>query len=280
MTYQARENLPHGGAPIELWQFSRGSTSPTYWRFTTGDVSEVYLAATYDPDVAIREMIVKNDNNQESGTINFELPLDHPVSQLFVTAQLWEPIGLIIFMGHRDDTERLTVFRGVVGEAQLGDVGVKLTARSIQGRFNRRLPRQLITEACANMLYDEGCQVDREAYAFTGTVASVSGSTVTVTGLETFANGDETYFVNGVLTKDGLIVGFVTTQEGDAIKCLGRKVAVAASDSVKVYAGCDRSLSTCKARFNNAENRLGFKSLPLFNPFASTRAFSKRGFTA
>lgn len=278
MSYAAREDGPHSGAPVELWQFSRGTAAPTYWRFTTSDVAETYLANTYDPDVAIRELIVKSDSNTESGEISFELPLSHPISQLFVTTQVWEPIGLIIFMGHRDDSERITAFRGVVGGAAMGDVGCRLTVKSIQGRFNRRMPRQLITESCANMLYDDGCQVNRETFAFTGTVASVDGRFVEVTGLETFAGADVTYFVNGVLTKAGLVVGFITEQDGDTVRCLGKVGGVSVSDSVKVYAGCDRTLSTCKTRFNNAINRVGFKTLPTFNPFSSTTRFGGRGF--
>ena len=39
--------------------------------------------------------------------------------------------------------------------------------------------------------------------------------------------------------------------------------------SVEVFAGCDHSLATCKAQYDNVANYGGFAFVPLRNPFES-----------
>ena len=46
--------------------------------------------------------------------------------------------------------------------------------------------------------------------------------------------------------------------------------SLAPGEPINAYAGCDRTLGTCRTKFNNVPNRLGFDWTPRENPYDIT----------
>jgi len=64
---------------------------------------------------------------------------------------------------------------------------------------------------------------------------------------------------------------YATDISGDAntIRILQPFRSQAVNDTVIVYAGCDRTRSTCSRKFNNHLNHGGFPDIPILNPFTT-----------
>lgn len=264
MTFDGREGSVAAGAPVELYEFTRGSS---VWRYTSADVAQVYLTNTYTTSLVRRGGWQRSPNAEQAGTVQFFAPWDHPIVQEFVLGSPHATMALKVFVRHRDDAEFLTAFIGLITNVAVEGAEAELTARNLEGRLTRRVPRMLISRTCPFMLYDTQCNVDETAFDFSGTVSAISGHDVTVTGLGTFAGADLAYFVDGVLTKAGIPIGFIEAQAGDVVTTLERPRGLAVSDTVVVYAGCDRTMETCRTKFANASRFGGHHAIPKYNPF-------------
>jgi uncharacterized phage protein (TIGR02218 family) len=267
MTYDAREQSVNAGAPVELYEFTRGATA---WRYTSADEDQTYLANTYVASPVTRGKWERLPSASQAGMMEFRAPWNHPLAQEFITGSIHTGMGLKVFVRHRADSEFLLAFWGMVTGATVQGVEAILTARSLEGRLTRRVPRMAISRTCPFMLGDDQCNVDMSAYDFSGTVSAVSMVTneVTVTGLNTFVAGDLTYFVDGYLTKSGLVVGYIEGQSGDVLRMMERPKGIAVSDTVIAFPGCDRTIGTCSDKFANVTRFGGHHRLPLYNPWA------------
>ena len=64
------------------------------------------------------------------------------------------------------------------------------------------------------------------------------------------------------------LIRFIVLHNGDDLTLIRPLYGLAASDSVNLYEGCDRSLATCIAK-GNVINYGGFPWIPQTNPFES-----------
>ena len=128
-----------------------------------------------------------------------------------------------------------------------------------------------VTRACDAELGDARCRVllDHPDYAGAGAVASVeTAQTVAVSGLGGFDNG---WFAHGTINwttggrggRSEFIVGHRKDAAGVrlTLRPCGGPV-IGAGDAFAVKAGCDKTFTTCKAKFANALNFRGFPHLP------------------
>ncbi|OYR19554.1 DUF2163 domain-containing protein [Brucella thiophenivorans] len=138
---------------------------------------------------------------------------------------------------------------------------LKGAAAAFDAVCGRRVLRQ-----CDAVLGDKRCGVNTDDPRFSaiGSVINSSGVTLTVTGIEGFASG---WFTQGFLTWwSGENVGRslrILAHSGNSLNLIEQPVLpVAAGDSFRVVAGCDKSFVTCKAKFANGTNFRGFPHLP------------------
>ena len=138
---------------------------------------------------------------------------------------------------------------------------LKGAAAAFDAVCGRRVLRQ-----CNAVLGDKRCGVNQSDLRFAGfgSVIVADGAVLNVAGLEGFASG---WFTEGLLTwASGKSLG-------KAIRVLGHSsnnlrlieppiLPVETGDTFRVVAGCDKSFSTCKAKFGNGANFRGFPHLP------------------
>ncbi len=124
------------------------------------------------------------------------------------------------------------------------------------------MPRNLFSPTCVHTLYDSGCGIVRGAYAANGTAgAGSTQSTIFssvaaaqhVQGSLVFSSGQNAN-VRATVKSVGVGVGFNLMYP--------LPFAPATGDAFTGYAGCDHTLATCQARFNNKANFRGFPFVP------------------
>ena len=166
--------------------------------------------------------------------------------------------------------ERLVLFRGSLGEVTRAAGGFRADLRGLAEELNQ--PRgRVYQRGCSCILGDAGCGVDLDEPGLQAEVAvsQVSGSRrFACEGLAGFAEG---WFVRGRLrVLSGAGAGLTGQIQSDTLDGSTRhlelwqemRAAIAPGDLVRVEAGCAKTLSDCRDKFDNVLNFKGFPYIP------------------
>ncbi len=160
--------------------------------------------------------------------------------------------------------------RGRIGEVRREDGAFAAELRSHADRLNETRGRRF-TAGCDADLGDARCGVDLAAPGRTGLgwVAQPEGEGgLRAGGLEGFASG---VFTQGRLVfTGGASAGFATEVKVHRLEAGVVRLElwqrppepVAAGETFRVTAGCDKSFATCRDRFGNSVNFRGFPHMP------------------
>lgn len=169
-----------------------------------------------------------------------------------------------------DVADRDIVFAGSIGEISRGLNAFTAEMRGLSHALNQERGR-IYQRACDANLGDSRCTVDIDAPAYKGNGAAdgVSSNHIfSAGGLDAFADG---WFTGGRLiwtsgaNAGGTIEVKTHVNTGAEVSFeLWESMAfdIAAGDAFTVTAGCDKSIDTCIARFDNVAKFRGFPFIP------------------
>ncbi|WP_170432100.1 DUF2163 domain-containing protein [Ruegeria arenilitoris] len=166
--------------------------------------------------------------------------------------------------------QRMLQFRGSIGELRRAGGAFHAELRGLTDLLNRPLGR-IYQKPCTAVLGDKACGFDRltPGYWAEAEIAEIDeGPILRLQGAEAFEDG---WFERGrvdVLT--GRSQGLWASVKTDRSIKIGRELhlwtalgsGLAAGDRVRVLAGCDKRMETCRLKFNNIINFQGFPDLP------------------
>ncbi|MEX0348017.1 MAG: DUF2163 domain-containing protein [Paracoccaceae bacterium] len=165
---------------------------------------------------------------------------------------------------------RLMQFRGALGELRRAGGAFQAELRGLTDRLNRPIGR-IYQKPCTAVLGDRRCGFDlnKPGYATELVVAETEeGTTFRWLELEGFSPG---WFERGRLdVLDGAAKGLWGAVKIDRIHDGYRQIelweplraVVAPGNRVRLAAGCDKRMETCRLKFNNLLNFQGFPDLP------------------
>jgi uncharacterized phage protein (TIGR02218 family) len=267
MSFADREESVCGGAPVEMYQFQ---SSDGTWLSTSADHYVEMQGKLFAP-AAIKRTQTNQDNDAKNGHITVTVAHTHPVAAKFVAFIPTSPLSLTIFRSH-------------VGEP--GDVGVVVfSGRVLSARFaegdtcemdcapdsemlTRNVASQVYQKQCNRVLFDAGCGVSASGHRLESTVTAVGafGGSLTVAGADAQPNG---WWAYGYAERANGDRRMVTSHSGVVVVLIMPFSSMAANEAIILYAGCDRMFTTCRNKFGNAQNFLGFPWIPSKNPFSS-----------
>lgn len=169
-----------------------------------------------------------------------------------------------------DPAQRLVQFRGSIGEMQRSGGAFRAELRGLTEPLNQPMGR-VYQKPCSAVLGDSDCGFDLTTPGYT-TERAVEG----VTEAQEFCWGDLTGFDEGWFTG-----GRIDVLEGPAQGLWGMikrdvfeggtrvielwqpiRGPVSEGTQVRLRAGCDKRMETCRLKFNNLLNFQGFPDLP------------------
>ncbi len=166
--------------------------------------------------------------------------------------------------------ERLTdtyeyLWRGVVAdETEADSFEVTLKVKTMMYMFENTVPRNVYQKQCNNTLYDTCCGLDKSLFKSAGTVTS--GDRLNIYA-DVFGNHTDCYFQYGIIKMtSGANAGQqrMVSYHGYGMvtvdKALWNDTSV--GDTFDIWAGCDKTSSTCSSKFANLNNFLGFEYIP------------------
>lgn len=264
MTYAAQEISTTGGHPLELFRFVAGTQR---WTMTPHVEPIVHVGETYDPTPMTRSA-PEIGSDAARAELTITLPRSHDLARRLLLAPPPDVVSVAVYRRHLTDPDAETIvwWRGRIVSVTVQADAAALRCESLLAALRRPGLRARYGLLCRHALYSVGCGASANAHRVPGTVTAVAGAVVTVPAAAAYAAG---HFTAGMLVASGGAVRhFVVGHSGPDLTLMHAAVDIVGGLAVDLYAGCDHTLTTCHARFNNAANFGGFPWIPRKNPFA------------
>ncbi len=264
MPYDAHET--GHGRPVELYEFARAHLR---WRYTSADRVISYSGVDYQP-AAIERGPIEAARELARSRLTITLARDNPVADMYRIAPPSDVVTAILRQLHHGDGEAVVLWTGRIVGVDWQGARARLTLEPIYTSIRRMGLRRRYQRACPHVLYGVGCDLSRETWRLDTTVSSVSGITVQAAGVA--AQGDG-YYAGGMLEWTDASGVYerrhIAAHTGPSLELDAQPVGLAVGMAIRVYPGCDHTLATCNAKFNNAANYGGMPYIPQKNPFGS-----------
>jgi hypothetical protein len=258
MTHAAVEESVDQGQPILLFEWS---ISPRYFCYTTADEPITFLGRVFTPlylETGTITAAVNGGNSQ----LDVTLPMNAPIAMLWSGTTPTEPVKLVLYRKHRNETQYAIRYRGIVTDTDRNsNHEIVLTHISNMGSMKRQGLPVILQLDCGHALYDGGCKVNPLDHERIDEVSTVDGVTITIDQLVVDLVPDHD-FSGGYLTYEHPTSGsiekkYILSQLAEVLILHEQAPGLTATMEVKVYPGCDGSRPRCKIRFNNLDNNDG-----------------------
>lgn len=260
------------GATTLAWCWRLTRSDGLVFGFTDHDRPLIFDGTEFEPDSGLTAAEIRSGSSLEVDAQEAEGVLSSDrISETDIFDGRWDNASVEVWrVNWADVTERVLMRVGALGEIRRGRVAFTAEVRSLAHVLGQTVGRTF-QGTCDAALGDARCNVNMLApsYRGVGTVSALQGDRAfTATGLGAFAVG---WFTFGVLEwTSGANAGRRVEVAGHelsagiaTIALLERPVrGIAASDTFIIQAGCDKSLSTCQAKFANVLNFRGFPHIP------------------
>lgn len=210
------------------------------------------------------------DNSAAQGALS-----DAALREEDIEAGRFDGADLSCWLVNWQDVEtRWLQFRGSIGELFRAGGAFEVELRGLTEALNRPLGR-IYQKPCTAVLGDAGCGFDlgTAGYRFEGEVEGLSTTGVFLwqqdaQGLDGFEAG---WFTGGRLSLiSGSAAGLWGMIKSDRFAGDQRQITlweplraeINPGDQLRLEAGCDKRMSSCRLKFNNLANYQGFPDLP------------------
>lgn len=248
--------------PVELYHIWRDGGED--WYYTSGDVSVTYDGDEYIP-ASLSRSLVRYDSKLEVTAMTITAAyVEDPVFD-FVSINPIEILWISVMKLHReqDPLEADVVFIGQIKDVTFKGVQASVKCVGFEHFLKKTIPRWRYQHTCNHQVFDAKCGLTAATYKVTETVTLDATGTI-LTGTD-FGAEDDGHFIGGEVIfgdESRTIVAHVDT----AITIMYKMVELADSDSVDAYPGCDQRPETCRDKYSNIDNFLGFPFIPTENP--------------
>jgi uncharacterized phage protein (TIGR02218 family) len=252
------------------WILTRGDG--VVYGFTDHDRALGFGGVTFRPDSGLSAAALVQttglsvDNSEAVGALS-----DAAITEADIAAGRFDGAAIEAWLVQWSAPEnRVLQFRGTLGELTRAGGAFTAELRGLTERLNVATGR-VYQRDCAAVLGDGACRFDlgQAGYAAEGEVVAVEDDRVLwCAGIDGFA---PRWFERGRCTVVlGAAEGLAQAVKGDRPEGGLRRIelwdrlraGVAVGDWVKVTAGCDKRMETCRLKFNNLLNFRGFPDIP------------------
>jgi len=153
------------------------------------------------------------------------------------------------------------IFSGRVSEVATTRFEANITINSDLELLNIQMPKNLYQPSCIHAVYDTGCAASKN---YVNLIVLNGGSNRIINANIPQSAG---WFNEGIIeflsgANAGVTRTIKTHLTNQIEVTLTLPNVVQAGDTFRLLAGCDRTMTTCKAKFNNLSNYRGYPYLP------------------
>ncbi len=254
--------------PAELYRF--WNTNNAYY-YTSGDVPITYDGNVYTPE-AIKRGGTRQGIDLTVSKVKIKMDYVQPILAEYLGQSPLELTYVEILRVFRNQStmEGLSVFIGVVQGVSFKGMACDVDCNGIERLLRQKVPRLRYQAKCQLSIYGTMCGVTRATYGVSGNVDAIAGDGLSITVSEASAKADD-YFNLGYAEKSGVPARMIVDHAGSTIQLRQAVIGLVQDDTVILYPGCDKLMTTCSAKFNNLgndslDNFLGYPYIPKDNP--------------
>lgn len=174
-----------------------------------------------------------------------------------------------IYKNNDNTIKKVKLYRGyaINYEIEIETKKIIIHCSNISNLFNTKRPARKFDSGCNFKLYGQECSAVKNNYLTNINVSNISISTdrKTLNVSETLAVNN---FANGILeinnAKQSISIVSNTANQINLLFPIFNDVSEI--ENIKIYFGCNKTLDSCKNKFNNIENFGGFPFIPAKNP--------------
>lgn len=265
------EHLESGTTTVaRCWAVLRSDGAS--YGFTDHDRPLTFEGITFKADSGMTARAVTSgtglsvDNSEAMGALS-----DSAITEADIEAGRFDGAQVQAWLVNwRDVTERSLRFSGSIGELRRMGGAFHAELRGLTEALNQPQGRVYQT-GCSAILGDSACGFDleTEGYAVALAVEEVQEARrFRFADLNTF---EPAWFERGrLVVQTGAAAGLVCVVKRDRFKAGTREIEiwealrapVVAGDMIRLEAGCDKRMETCRLKFSNFQNFQGFPDIP------------------
>ena len=160
-------------------------------------------------------------------------------------------------------TEASVVFVGQIKDVSFKGVAASVNCVGFEHFLKQTIPKWRYQLTCNHMIFDSKCTKAEADYKTTTMVTLDStGTELTSADFDALEDG---YFTGGKVVF-GDEARTIVNHVGSIVTLMYKMKELKDNDSVDAYPGCDGRIETCKDKFDNLINFLGFPFIPEENP--------------
>ncbi len=251
------------------WKLTRRDA--TVFGFTDHDNDILYDGVTYQAATGFTPSAIQNTGNFSVDNLDVEGMLTSgSITETDIQAGLYDFAEIEIFqLNYVDLTQgTLKLRRGWLGEVSMHRQQFIAEVRGLTQRLSQTIG-ELFSPSCRATLGDNRCKINLAEHTVTGSVTS----TASILQFIDSARGEASNtFSFGVISfTSGANAGLrmevkehllIAGQGGQITLALPMPYSIAVNDGYNLTKGCDKTLATCSAGFNNVINFRGEPHVP------------------
>ncbi|QFT64045.1 DUF2163 domain-containing protein [Roseivivax sp. THAF30] len=255
---------------VRCWEVIR--TDGVRLGFTDHDLDLVFDGLTFRAESGLTARALEQgtglavDNSEAMGALS-----SAAISDADIEAGRYDGAEVVAWLVNwQDVAARQILFRGHIGEIQRGKGAFRAELRGLSDLLNRPIGR-IFQRPCTAVLGDRTCGVDLSAPGLFWDGTALAVVEARQFSLPELTGVPEGWFSRGRLdVLSGSGAGLSGWIKRDAITEAGREISlweplraeIAPGDALRVTAGCDKRMETCKGKFDNLLNYQGFLDIP------------------
>lgn len=271
------------GKPIRLYQFSRGAWR---WGYTSADRDIRFKNMNFiSLQGGIKDDGIRQTQDSGGDLLTLTVPAKSDLALMYRHFAPAQAVDLTIFDLHYPDLSLdparmeqegfLAVWKGfVVGVKFVSDHIAQVQCQNLSASLERTGLRKTWSKLCCHQLYGKGCNLERNAFRSQVIIIALDGSSLDVI-LPSDKSKDD-YFTGGYVewsSEYGIEQRGIERQLGGRLYLFGGTQGLSVGQSIKIFAGCSRTFTTCQDKFNNTDNYGGSPHMPHKSPFDGTPIF-------
>lgn len=270
-----------------LVKFAYGDAAGTVERYTDWSADVSYDSATWTSKPQLAITFPANTGALDEKALVLEFPLDASANDLFedlVSGEPFSPVYVTVIhgsLGLPDDAgadEHLIAclsWRVVKATKNPTEKRGIVRLEAVSPKSQLKVPLGVPANYhCAWTLFGTGCDLTRASYVDTGTLTAIDGTDekkVTITGVSVSVPGGTPgkTFHRGYVEKDGIRVPIRDWSSGapTTFFLARRPPAAWVGATVTVVPGCDKTIETCRNRWDNETRFAGLGyAIPDYHP--------------
>lgn len=252
------------------WLLTRRDGS--VYGFTDHDVDLTFNAHTFKADTGLTARALQQttglsiDNTEALGALS-----DVSVREDDIRAGRFDGAVVEAWLVNWDDTtQRLMQFRGNLGEVTRSAGAFTAELQGLTEALNQSQGRSF-QAPCGAVLGDAQCAFDFSVPGYVAKRAVEAVEDGTIFRFDDFTGFDDRWFERGrLVVETGAAAGLVGLVKNDRLTAEGRTIElwealrarIEPGDMLRIEAGCDKRVDTCRLKFNNILNFRGFPDIP------------------